>query len=189
MAPRPTEAGGPSGPPPETPIGLHLARVARTVGREFERTLAAAGGSPPTWTVLVSLKSGPARNQRELAEAAGIQGATLTHHLNGMEAAGLITRRRDPANRRVHVVELTGDGEREFLRLAVAASAFDERLRAGLSPAELEEVRRLLARLAGNAGGVGGGAGVGSIQPVPPEAEDAEPGAGSNPAGAGAAAD
>ena len=178
-------APGPTGPPAETPIGLHLARVARTVGREFERALAAAGGSPPTWTVLIALRSGPARNQRELAEAAGIQGATLTHHLNGMEAAGLITRRSDPANRRVHVVELTEQGEREFLRLAAAASAFDERLRAGLSVAELAEVRRLLARLASNAGAVGGEAGGSRIEPVPPEAATGRGAGGRGSPGAG----
>jgi DNA-binding transcriptional MocR family regulator len=44
-------------------------------------------------------------NQRQIAESIGIQGATLTHHLNAMEADGVVTRRRDPTNRRVHVVE------------------------------------------------------------------------------------
>lgn len=139
------------GPPPETPIGLHIARTARTVSRAFDAALVAAGGSQPTWTVLLALQAGPTRNQRELAEAAGIQGATLTHHLNAMESAGLITRRRDPANRRVHLVEMTEAGEQAFLRLAAAATAFDERLRAGLDAAELAEARRLLSRLADNA--------------------------------------
>ena len=36
----------------------------------------------------ISLKSGQLASQRELAEAVGIQGATLTHHLNAMESAG-----------------------------------------------------------------------------------------------------
>ena len=96
--------------PAQTPIGLELAGVARDVGRAFDAELAQAGGSRPMWLVLLSLKAQPTANQRELAAAVGIQDATLTHHLNGMEADGLLTRRRDPANRRVHLVELTATG-------------------------------------------------------------------------------
>ena len=104
---------------------MHLARVARETGRAFDAALAEAGGSLPVWLVLISLKSRQLANQRALAEAVGIQEATLTHHLNAMEAAGLLTRRRDPANRRVHVVELTAEGDALFVRLRAAATAFD----------------------------------------------------------------
>ena len=119
--------------PAQQPLGLHLTRVSRTVSRAFDDALAEAGGSLPVWLVLISLKSGQLASQRELAEAVGVQGATLTHHLNAMESAGLVTRRRDPANRRLHLVELTPDGDALFLRLRDAASAFDQRLRTGLS--------------------------------------------------------
>ena len=136
--------------PATTPIGLELAGVARDVGRAFDAALAEAGGSRPTWLVLLSLKARPTANQRELASAVGIQGATLTHHLNGMEAEGLLTRRRDPANRRVHVVELTPAGEAMFLRLRQVAAAHDRRLRAGFVDAELDTLRALLQRLRGN---------------------------------------
>ena len=93
--------------PAHLPLGLHLTRVARTVSRAFDETLTEAGGSLPVWLVLISLKSRTLASQRELAEAVGIQGATLSHHLDAMESAGLVTRRRDPANRRLHLVELT----------------------------------------------------------------------------------
>src|SRR5246127_706506 len=97
--------------PAHRPLGLHLTRISKTVSRPFDDTLAEAGGSLPVWLVLISLKSRPLASQRELAEAVGIQGATLTHHLDAMESAGLVTRRRDPANRRLHLVELTPAGE------------------------------------------------------------------------------
>src|SRR6185437_12511572 len=103
--------------PERPPVGLHLARVARDASRAFDAALAAAGGSLPAWLVLISLKRSPRASQRELAEAVGIQEATLTHHLNAMEASGLLTRRRDPGNRRVHVVELTVAGDELFGRL------------------------------------------------------------------------
>ena len=139
--------------PAHQPLGLHLTRVSRTVSRAFDETLAEAGGSLPVWLVLISLKSRQLASQRELAEAVGIQGATLTHHLDTMESAGLVTRRRDPANRRLHLVELTPAGDALFLRLRDVATAFDRRLRAGLSEDDVGQLEALLTRLHDNVSG------------------------------------
>jgi MarR family transcriptional regulator for hemolysin len=137
--------------PAPTPIGLHLARVAREVSSAFDDELVASGGSLPVWLVLISLKSRGGGNQRELAEVIGIQGATLTHHLNAMESAGLVTRRRNPQNRRAHIVELTPAGDALFLRLRDAALGFDMRLRSGFTDSDLATVENLLSRLRDNA--------------------------------------
>ena len=139
--------------PAREPLGLHLTKVSRATSRAFDDALAEAGGSLPVWLVLISLKSGQLASQRELAEAVGIQGATLTHHLDAMESAGLVTRRRDPANRRLHLVELTPAGDALFLRLRDAAMAFDSRLRAGLSDSEVSQLETLLTRLRENVSG------------------------------------
>jgi len=139
--------------PARLPIGRQLARAAKSVNRAFDDALAEAGGSLPVWLVLLSLRSRPLRNQRELADAVGIKQATLTHHLNAMDAQGLVTRRRDPANRRVHVVELTEAGEAAFLRLRDAAHAFDERLRRGFTGPDLSDLEGLLGRLERNVAG------------------------------------
>ena len=136
--------------PARQPLGLHLTRVSRITSRAFDDALAEAGGSLPVWLVLISLKSGQLASQRELAEAVGIQGATLTHHLNAMESAGLVTRRRDPENRRLHVVELTQAGDALFFRLRGVATAFDQRLRTGLSAEESSQLETLLTRLRDN---------------------------------------
>jgi MarR family transcriptional regulator, transcriptional regulator for hemolysin len=136
--------------PAREPLGLHLTKVSRVVSRAFDDALAEAGGSLPVWLVLISLKSGHLASQRELADAVGIQGATLTHHLNAMESAGLVTRRRDPENRRQHLVELTPDGDALFQRMRDTAMAFDKRLRAGLTEGEAGQLEMLLTRLRGN---------------------------------------
>jgi MarR family transcriptional regulator for hemolysin len=122
------------------------------VSRAFDDALAGAGGSLPLWLVLVNLKANPRASQREIAEAMGVTEATLTHHLNGMDAEDLLTRHRDPDNRRVHVLELTAKGEAVFLRLRSVALSFDKRLRHGVSDAEVEHLRALLDRLAANVG-------------------------------------
>jgi len=138
------------GRPAREPLGLHLTRVSRTVSRAFDDALAEAGGSLPVWLVLISLKRRQLASQRELADVVGIQGATLSHHLNAMESAGLVTRRRDPRNRRLHVVELTPDGDALFTRLREVAFAFDQRLRAGLTGQEVDRLEALLTRLRDN---------------------------------------
>jgi MarR family transcriptional regulator for hemolysin len=107
------------------PIGLQLSQVARTVSRALDDDLDRAGGSLPVWLILLNLKMRRPPSQRELAQAVGVREATLTHHLNAMDSRGLITRRRDPEKRRMHVVELTEAGEAAFLRLREAATTFD----------------------------------------------------------------
>jgi MarR family transcriptional regulator, transcriptional regulator for hemolysin len=138
------------GPPQAEPIGLALARTAKAVSRDFDEALARAGGSLPVWLVLVSLKARRHRAQRDLAEAVGVEGPTLTHHLNRMERDGLVTRTRDPQNRRVHQVELTPAGEAMFQRLLGRVAAFDRQLRDGFTEEELAHLRSQLARLYAN---------------------------------------
>jgi MarR family transcriptional regulator for hemolysin len=138
--------------PRQEPIGRALASTQKLVTRAFEQELAAAGGSQPTWLILLALKQQAWRTQQEIAATVGIEGATLTHHLDRMEKEGLIDRKRDPANRRAVIVELTGAGEEMFLKLAQAAMSFDKRLRKGLSEDEVEAFRETLTRLRANVG-------------------------------------
>jgi MarR family transcriptional regulator, transcriptional regulator for hemolysin len=123
------------------------------VSRAFDDSLAEAGGSLPVWLVLLNLKTRRLANQRELAESVGLREATLTHHLNAMESEGLITRRRDQTNRRIHVVELTDTGEAAFVRLRAAALSFDRHLRHGVSDDEIARAETVLTHLANNVGG------------------------------------
>ncbi len=132
------------------PIGLRLNQAARAIGRAFDEALAGAGGSLPVWLILLNLTTRRPGTQRELAEAVGIREATLTHHLNAMDADGLITRTRDAANRRVQVVTLTDQGNQAFLRLRAAAVAFDAQLRTGLDDADEATLATLLTRLSAN---------------------------------------
>jgi MarR family transcriptional regulator, transcriptional regulator for hemolysin len=142
----------PAGPPTAEPIGLQLSRTAKLLSRAFDDALAAQGASLPVWLVLVSVKGRRHAMQRDLADSLGIEGATLTHHLGKMEAAGLVTRRRDPGDRRNQLVELTDDGDAMFARLVASVAAFDRQLRRGLGPRELAGLEATLTRLRENVG-------------------------------------
>jgi MarR family transcriptional regulator for hemolysin len=136
--------------PTVEPIGRAVASGAKVLSRSFERELAEAGGSQPVWLILLALKQQRWRTQQDLAGAVGIEGPTLTHHLDGLEKAGLIDRSRDPDDRRAVRVELTDAGDELFHRLAKAAIGFDRRLRAGISDEDLDGFRIVLARLREN---------------------------------------
>src|SRR3954466_819115 len=133
--------------PEGIPIGLQLTRTARSVSQEFERAMADADGSVSTWQVLLLVRSGQWGTQSQLAEAMGVTGATMTHHLNSLEAQGLVRRWRDEGNRRVQQVELTAAGVALFERLREVAVQHDQRLRARLNGAEADQLATLLHKL------------------------------------------
>ena len=146
----PAAGPGPRGRPTAEPIGRAVSSAAKVLNRAFTDQLAEAGGSQHVWLILLALKQERRRAQQEIAAAVGIEGPTLTHHLDRLEKAGLIERARDPEDRRAVRVELTAAGDELFHRLAAAALAFDERLRAGLTDDEIDTCRRVLARLREN---------------------------------------
>lgn len=136
--------------PADTPIGLLLTQTSKTVSRAFDDALGSAGGSLPTWLILLSLmREGPC-NHAELAAHVGIRGPTLTHHLDGLESRGLITRERLADNRRTQIASLTDEGAALFHRLRKTAQSFDSRLRRGFTEKELADLRRLLAKIGNN---------------------------------------
>ena len=137
--------------PGEESLSLLIGRVAKDLSRAFDDVLVAAGGSSPSWQVLRALSTGDHRTQAELAATIGVRQPTLTHHLDALERAGLVTREREAANRRVQRVTVTESGEHLFLRLRRAAASFDGRLRAGLGEDDVAELRRLLGQLEENA--------------------------------------
>jgi MarR family transcriptional regulator, transcriptional regulator for hemolysin len=134
------------GAPPRggPPIGMIVAQAGKALDRAFDDALSAAGGSRPTWLILLAVKTGAGGAQASIATRVGISGPTLVHHLDRLEASGLISRLRDPANRRQQAISLTPGGEAMFDQLREAAVAFDQRLRAGVRADELATLRRVL---------------------------------------------
>lgn len=125
--------------------------AAKALASALDEALAAAGGSRPVWLVLQAIEAAEFATQGDLAAAVGIRQPTLTHHLDGMERAGLVTRSCDPDNRRVQRIAVTESGEHLFLRLRRAAASFEGRLQAGLDDFDMATLRRLLAQVEENA--------------------------------------
>jgi MarR family transcriptional regulator for hemolysin len=129
------------------PLGRHLVFTAKEVRRRFEARLAEAGGSLPVWAILSALELGPHRSQHELAGALHIEGPTLTRQLDRLEADGLISRQRDPGDRRAVRVETTEAGKQLYERLLKVAMTTDAEVRGELSEREVETLQRLLSKV------------------------------------------
>ena len=65
-------------------------------------------------------------SQAALASHVHLEGATITHHVDRLEAAGLVRRRLDPDDRRVRLLELTEAGSELYGRQAERWPAFAE---------------------------------------------------------------
>ena len=109
--------------------------------------MAEAGGSASAWQVLLLVRSQQWGTQSRMAEAMGISGATLTHHLNALERQGLVHRWRDAGNRRGQQVALTEAGDALFARLRQVAATHDRQLRSHLTDEETAQLAELLEKL------------------------------------------
>jgi len=136
--------------PRGTPIGLQLARASKIVGRAFNEALAEVGGSLPVWLILTSLRGEAYASQQQIARAVGIEGPTLTRHLDQLEGAGLVRRVAHPDDRRAVRVEPTEAGLALQARMLEVVIAFNRRLTAGLTQNDLGHLRELLDALEAN---------------------------------------
>lgn len=132
-------------------VGPQLRIAAKSARMLLERHLTQAGASFGTWTVLAMLESAGPNIQRVLAVSLGIEGPTLTRHLDRLEELGLIRRNRSGADRRYAVVELTPAGQALCHELDAIARAANDQLLSGFSDDETAQLKNMLQKLARNA--------------------------------------
>jgi DNA-binding MarR family transcriptional regulator len=68
--------------------------------------------------------------------------------VDGLERRGVIERRRNPDDRRLHAVSLTDSGHQLMRQIGHVATAHGQDLTAGLDEAERQQLHSLLARIA-----------------------------------------
>jgi MarR family transcriptional regulator for hemolysin len=131
----------------EERLGRQLAWASKAAQANLDMALSRIGSSFHTFLVLRHVELYPGVSQRELARRLGIEGPTLTHHLDRLTADGLVERIRGRDDRRTSCTALTAEG-RAHLRTAVGvADRLDADFRALFTNSELHTLRECLHRV------------------------------------------
>src|SRR5829696_3361242 len=127
-----------------TSEGLLLALLGQQAMRRLRATHTENKLSPRQFHLLGLLHDRGAMTQRELGTLLDVDPSILVTLLNPLEADGYLSRDRDPADRRRHVVTLSPAGERQLDRAAQAQRDAEDELFAGFSDPQREHLRKLL---------------------------------------------
>lgn len=93
------------------------------------------------------IRDHPGATQQELETAMVMDANGVVIMLNELEAGGYSIRRRDPQDRRRHLVEITAAGRQAVERADKARESLEDEVLADLSPEERATLRRLVQRV------------------------------------------
>ena len=104
-------------------MGFLLARHGQVMNARLRQALACSGLSPRQGAALSRLSAAGSVTQQALGEALAVDASALVAVLNDLEGQGRVARRRDPADRRRHIVEITPAGEQALAAMDAAVGS------------------------------------------------------------------
>jgi MarR family transcriptional regulator, lower aerobic nicotinate degradation pathway regulator len=140
----------PAGPPKELLASgsFLLKRLGFLLKERAMEAFESTGLSPYHHAVLALLEEDPRETQAMIADALGYDRSHLVGMLDELEERGLIERKRDPNDRRRHLVSLTPEGKRALARLRTIVKQMEDDFFAPLDDAQRETLYALLLELA-----------------------------------------
>ena len=109
-------------------LGFHLRLAQEASFRAFSQAVGERGMRPSRFAMMVIIAENPGVTQTALGRACGRDISTLTTALDDLVRQGLVSRRRDAADRRRYGLELTDRGRQALARLMRVAERHDQRL-------------------------------------------------------------
>jgi DNA-binding MarR family transcriptional regulator len=117
-------------------LGFLLADAARLLRRRFEQESRDIPMTSAQLQIVARLKHNEGISQAALAGLLDLEPMTLSRHIDRMEAAGLVERRRSPSDRRARQIFTTPKCRELLTPMRERAQAIYEQVQAGLSDAE-----------------------------------------------------
>src|SRR6476646_1144739 len=125
-----------------------LKRLGMAAKEQSFAEYAELGLHPYHHAILAVLDEGTRETQGSIADSLGYDRGQLVGLLDELEAAGLVVRRRDPADRRRHVVEMTATGRKTLAKLRALSKSLEEGFLEPLDERERKVLHSLLLELA-----------------------------------------
>ena len=142
--------GGLPGPPKEllsSDVFL-LKRLGFAAKDRSHTAFEGSGLSAFHYAVLALLEEDPRETQAQIADALGYDRSLIVRLLDELEERELVIRKRDPGDRRRHVVKLTPAGRSMLVELRAIVQHLEDEFLAPLSAKEHEALHALLTKLA-----------------------------------------
>jgi DNA-binding MarR family transcriptional regulator len=124
--------------------GALLDHLTRRMRLRSESVLAPLGLRPRHLLVLTVLRDRRGSTQQDLATTLEMDSTNIVGLLNHLETKNLIERRRSPADRRRHVVELTDVGVKLLVKAECALAAVEDEVLSALDRVQRETLYSLL---------------------------------------------
>jgi MarR family transcriptional regulator, lower aerobic nicotinate degradation pathway regulator len=146
---------------PETPAPgiaqrwptLLMIKLGRITMHRFSEALEPFGIRPRHMAALIELRDRGELTQQSLCGQLHLDPTNLVAILNDLEARGYATRRRDPDDRRRHLVEVSKKGLAVIDKVAEVMDGVEDDMLDGFDPAEREQLERLLTSIWERSGG------------------------------------
>jgi DNA-binding MarR family transcriptional regulator len=132
---------------------LLMIKLGRITMHRFTEALEPYGIRPRDVAALIELRDHGELTQQSLCGRLHLDPTNLVAILNELEARGYATRRRDPEDRRRHLVEVSKKGIAVIEKVSEAMDGVEDELLSGLDPAERTGVEQLLTSIWERSGG------------------------------------
>jgi DNA-binding MarR family transcriptional regulator len=127
-----------------------MRRILTCMASEIDQALEPRGLTSAQWVPLFKLHLGHACTVAELARECQLDAGAMTRLLDRLEGKGLIARVRSSEDRRVVNLELTDEGREAAREIPDVLCKVQNAFLQGLSVAEWEQLKDLLARVLAN---------------------------------------
>lgn len=125
-----------------------LTQVGAYAAQRYAERIGKHGLTPPQTGILGLLRGNPGISQQTLAETLGMLPSRVVAFIDELEAAGLVERTRDGADRRRNSLALTDRGASALRTVATVARAHDDEICSALTATERATLHGLLTRIA-----------------------------------------
>lgn len=129
-----------------------LAALGAHAAARFAERIAALDVTPAQTGLLRAIAATPGQSQQAMAQLLGTPASRLVGLVDSLADRGLVERRRNPTDRRLHALHLTAEGAALAERIESVGREHDDAILRSLEHSERSRLRSLLARIAEDQG-------------------------------------